>query len=131
MGPARDRDVQGDRTRDDYVLALLTEGEPSDSFPSQLLERERKVAGDDGSITVVKEDTEPLAADVRASRHESMARLKRFALLRLVACILGVKFDDLRQREHERQRRHWVLGAAAAVAACPLLRRAAASGTAI
>ena len=47
-----------------------------------------------------------------------MARLKRFALLRLVACILGVKFDDLRQREHERQRRHWVLGAAAAVAAC-------------
>ena len=102
--------------RDDYVLALLTEGEPSNSFPSQMLERHRKVIGDDGSVTVVKEDTEPLAADVRTSRHESTARLKRFALLRLVACILGVKFDDLRQREHERERRHWLLGAAAAAA---------------
>ena len=35
----------------------------------------------------------------------SARQLKRFALLRLVAVILGVKFDDLRQREQERDRR--------------------------
>ena len=34
-----------------------------------------------------------------------MHTLKRLALLRLLAVILGVKFDDLRQREHERERK--------------------------
>ena len=103
--------------RGDYVLALLTEGEPSDSFPPQMLERHREAIGPDGEVTIVKEDKEPLAADVRASRRVSMARLKRFALLRLVACILGVKFDDLRQRDHERERRQWLVGAAVAAMA--------------
>jgi hypothetical protein len=33
-----------------------------------------------------------------------MEKVKQLALLRLVASMLGVKFDDLRQREHERRR---------------------------
>ena len=113
----REIEIFKEMGRGDQVLALLTEGEPSDSFPSQMLERERKLVGADGSVTVVKEDTEPLAADVRASRHESMTRLKRFALLRLIACILGLKFDDLRKRELERERhRRMVIIAAGAAA---------------
>jgi hypothetical protein len=42
--------------------------------------------------------------------------LKRIALLRLVAVILGVKFDDLRQRDHERDRRQRLTWAALAAA---------------
>ena len=40
---------------------------------------------------------------------------KRFALLRLMACLLGCTFDDLRRRDRERQRRRqlaWGLVAA-------------------
>jgi MTH538 TIR-like domain (DUF1863) len=51
--------------RGDHVLALLTEGEPGDSFPGAMLVRERQMVNPDGSSRIVKEDKEPLAADVR------------------------------------------------------------------
>jgi hypothetical protein len=104
--------------RGDQVLALLTEGEPADSFPDAMLYRRREVVDPDGSKRIVKEDKEPLAADVRPRPGVSSEASKRFALLRLVAVILGVKFDDLRQREQERGRkrqRTWAAIAAALV----------------
>ena len=104
--------------RGDQVLALLTEGEPSDSFPSGMLVRACQVADSDGSTRIVKEDKEPLAADVRPRKGQSAEKLKRFALLRLVAVILGVKFDDLRQRDQERERSGKLKWAAVATAAC-------------
>src|SRR2546423_4171704 len=62
------------------------------------------------------EEVEPLAADVRARPNESERHLARMARLRLMACILGVRFDDLRQREAERRaRRLAYLSIAAAV----------------
>jgi hypothetical protein len=91
--------------RDDHVLALLTEGEPRDSFPSAILERHLRVVDAEGREQTIKEGKQPLAADVRPRKGVSNAVLKRIALLRLAACILGVRFDDLRQRERERQRR--------------------------
>jgi hypothetical protein len=91
--------------RGDQVLALLTEGEPGDSFPNAMLVRHRRVTEPDGAARIVKEDKEPLAADVRPRKGHSNAELKRLALLRLIAVILGVKFDDLRQRDHEREHR--------------------------
>ena len=91
--------------RGDQVLALLTEGEPGDSFPNAMLVRHRRVTEPDGTTRIVKEDKEPLAADVRPRKGHSQAELKRLALLRLIAVILGVKFDDLRQRDHERKHR--------------------------
>ena len=107
--------------RGDQVLALLTEGEPGDSFPAAMLERHREVTDPDGSKRIVKEDKEPLAADVRRRQGVSAEKLKRFALLRLIAVILGVKFDDLRQREHERERRSMLMWGAAAAALCVLM----------
>jgi MTH538 TIR-like domain (DUF1863)/PDZ domain len=104
--------------RSDQVLALLTEGEPGDSFPDAMLVRHREVVDPDGSKRIAKEDKEPLAADVRPRPGVSTETSKRMALLRLVSVILGVKFDDLRQREHERERkRHltWMAVAAALV----------------
>jgi len=102
--------------RGDQVLALLTEGEPGDSFPDVMLVRHREVIDPDGSKRIVKEDKEPLAADVRPRRGVWTDTLKRLALLRLVAIILGVKFDDLRQRDQEREHKRHVTWTAIAAA---------------
>ena len=107
--------------RGDQVLALLTEGEPADSFPDAMLVRRREVTDPDGSTRIVKEDKEPLAADVRPRPGVSAETAKRLALLRLVAVILGVKFDDLRQREHEREHKRHLTWAAAAAALVVLI----------
>jgi hypothetical protein len=89
--------------RGDQVLALLTEGEPADSFPAPMLERHRQVIDPGGGTRIVKEGKEPLAADVRPRQGVPSEQLKRIALLRLVAVILGVNFDDLRQRDRTRE----------------------------
>lgn len=112
--------------RGDQVLALLTEGEPGDSFPAAMLVRRRQMTEADGSTRIVNEDKEPLAADVRPRPGVSMRLLKRMALLRLVSVLLGVKFDDLRQRDHEREARRWRFGAALAGALVLLLAGAGA-----
>ncbi len=90
-----------------HVLAMLIEGEPNESFPQQLLVDEKGTP------------VEPLAADVRGT--DSKERNKKFKteLLRLVAAILEVNYDDLRQRHRERKIRKIasiVSGVAAAVA---------------
>jgi WD40 repeat protein len=96
--------------RHDQILALLVEGEPSESFPRALREIRRTIIGPRGVRQERIEETEPLAADVRPARTESMRHLKRLARLRMLACILGCRFDDLRRREHERFVRRAVLG---------------------
>lgn len=112
--------------RGDQVLALLTEGEPGDSFPAAMLVRRRQVTEADGSTRIVNEDKEPLAADVRPRPGVSTRLLKRMALLRLAAVLLGVKFDDLRQRDHEREAKRRRTAAALAAALLLLLAGAGA-----
>ena len=64
-------------------------------FPPELILR----IGHDGELTT--EPTEPIAADVRPHKDG-----KQDALLKLIAGMLDVGFDDLKQREvHRRQRR--------------------------
>jgi hypothetical protein len=90
------------------ILLLLIEGEPDESFPTAL---EQLTPG-------VSPLDRYLAADIRGeSPAESMRLLKR-EKLRLIAPLLGYRFDDLRQRDHERTVRRLagvVLGAAALV----------------
>lgn len=98
--------------RHDQILALLIEGEPAVAFPIALREIRRTLALSVGSTQQTIEDVEPLAADVRTSRTDETPRtLKRMALLRVMACLLGTKFDDLRRREQERQNRRMIAGA--------------------
>lgn len=78
--------------RHDRILALLVEGEPSESFPEPLRE------------------LEPVAADVRPQIGKPR-RARRTALLRLVSTLLGCEFDELRQRDRERRQKR--IGAAA------------------
>jgi len=102
--------------RGDRILSLLIEGEPRDAFPAALVEIRRTVVDAAGNAGQTVETVEPLAADVRATRTESLRQRRRLATLRLMACLLGVGFDDLRQREQERRaRRMAFLGAGLAV----------------
>jgi YD repeat-containing protein len=94
--------------RGDRILALLVDGEPEDAFPPELLQA----------------DDEPIAADVRPRKDETRSATERRAFLRIAAGLLGVRFDDLARREHQRRvrtQRLWgaiaaalVLGASAA-----------------
>jgi hypothetical protein len=113
--------------RGDQVLGLLTEGEPDDCFPAHMLERYQRAIGLDGGVHTVKKEIEPLAADVRPHPNISNARRKRTALLRLVAPILGVSFDDLQERERGRLRA-WQLKWASVAAGLILLAAAGAVG---
>ncbi len=91
--------------RADQILALLIEGEPEESFPRALCEV-RPVA--DRALLPAQapvDEVEPLAADVRPAAGDSGRRLKRLAKLKLIATILGCRFDDLRQRDQERRTR--------------------------
>lgn len=107
--------------RHNQILALLIEGEPVRSFPRSLIEIRRTITDEAGLTKEEIEEVEPLAADVRPTRKEPEKYLKRMAKLRLLACILGCRFDDLRQRELERRKRYVAWGAAAAVAALLVL----------
>ena len=99
--------------RADRVLALLIDGEPDQSFPAVMRHR-RRAEGDASAVPA--EEIEPIAADVRHRRDLSTRKVKRFALLRLVAALIGCTFDDLRRRDLERQRRRQLQWGAVAAA---------------
>src|SRR5436305_5500656 len=84
--------------RDDRILAVLTEGDPRTSFPPTLYEIREGVF----------ETQQPLAADVRRSHGEAARTLRQRAVWRLAATMVGCRFDDLRQREQERQIRRLI-----------------------
>lgn len=85
------------------VLAVLVEGEPSESFPQELLYRDRTVTLENGETKVVKEAVEPLAADVRGKNKKEIKKLIKLEMLRLLASMLHCNYDDLRQRHKERK----------------------------
>ena len=90
--------------REDRILCLIVDGEPNaterpdqaalECFPDAVRLRLDR----DGQLS--SERTEPLAADVR-SHADGRANAK----LKLIAGLLGVGFDELRQRERQRVRR--------------------------
>ena len=91
--------------RQDRILTVLVEGEPEDAFPEQI--RFQTVDG-------VRVEKEPLAADVRAGSLDAILKKLRREKLRILAPMLGVSYDDLRQRA--RRRRNRIIATAAAAA---------------
>lgn len=70
----------------DHILAVMTGGEPADIFPEAF-------AGS-GNLP-----DEMLAADARgATAYEVVKKLQGDTLLRIAAPILGMTYDDLKQR---------------------------------
>src|SRR5579884_139652 len=94
--------------RGERVLGLLIEGGPYQSFPPALTENRGLVVPVKESL-VPRQRAEPLAADVRPSATDRNGHVRRMGLQRLVATLLGVKFDELRQREQERRTRRTAL----------------------
>ena len=96
------------------ILALILDGEPNaaDKPNSGLLEcfPEALKYRVDASGNLTGQRVEPIAADVRRGRET-----KSIALLRLIAGLLGVPFDELRQRDRERTRRTIAIRAVVAI----------------
>lgn len=98
------------------VLAVLIEGEPGDSFPEELLYREETVTDEGGISHVEKIPMEPLAADIRGKDKHAMKKALRTELLRLLAPMFNLNYDDLRQRHRERRLKR-ILAASVSVGA--------------
>jgi len=83
------------------VLCLIVDGEPNAAPDSGLLEcfppAVRFQVTSDGRLTT--EPAEPIAADARPGKDG-----KPNALLKLLSGMMGVGYDELRQRERQRQR---------------------------
>jgi tetratricopeptide (TPR) repeat protein len=86
--------------RSEQVLCLIVEGEPSvagaddDCYPQALRQRY------DRSGELIGGNAEPMAADLRKS-----ADGRSLALLKIIAGVIGVGLDDLRQRELQRKQK--------------------------
>lgn len=104
----------------EHVLAVLIEGEPSESFPDELLYKIEKRTLPGGTVEEVKVPVEPLAADVRGKTKKDMLKAMKTELLRLLATMFGVEYDDLRQRHRERKMRRIVTASLIGGAACLL-----------
>ncbi len=102
--------------RESRILCLIVAGEPGggvaadDCFPAAL--RYQVV---DGQVTELP-GPEPLAADVRPG-----ADHRRDAKLKLIAALLGVNLDDLRQREQAQRQRRLAIIAGATTVGCVVL----------
>jgi tetratricopeptide (TPR) repeat protein len=90
--------------REDRIFCLIVDGEPNASDNPAIAEQEcfpqalRYRLGPDGSLSTIR--TEPIAADARAGKDG-----RGNAKLKLIAGVLGVGFDALRQREQQRRQR--------------------------
>ena len=76
----------------DHILAVLTDGEPYESFSPYLLH----TYDEEGRITG---DTEPLAANIAGENHTINNKAFKKEIVRLYAALIGCPFDALWQRE--------------------------------
>lgn len=92
----------------DRILTVITDGEPFDVLPEAILYEDV----DDGSGNMIRKSREPLSCDYRMP----LRKAEREELPRLIAAILGCRYDELVQRQKQyRMRRQMALLAAAAV----------------
>lgn len=82
------------------VLLVLADGEPDTAFPKLIY---------DGT-------SEPLAAEARGKNNRKRKKALKTEKLRLLAQILGVGFDDLKQRHRERKVRQIIAGVSVCMA---------------
>ena len=86
-----------------HILLVLADGEPDNAFPQDVISDERYTVGPDGRPHLTKVTREPLAADCRgADAKERNPKIDK-AVMRLIASILGIRFDDLQQRHRQEQ----------------------------
>lgn len=89
------------------IIVVLAEGEPEESFPDILTQIEQ-----DGQIVQI----EPLAVDVRAEDEKQLRKNVHGERFRILANLLDLDYDDLKQRQRERQRRQFAAVTGLAIA---------------
>ncbi|MBP5491435.1 MAG: toll/interleukin-1 receptor domain-containing protein [Clostridiales bacterium] len=84
-----------------HILLVLADGEPETAFPEVLLYDEVYSVGANGMPVFSRVSREPLAADCRGETAKERNAKTDKAVVRLVAAILGVEYDDLQQRHRK------------------------------
>lgn len=77
----------------EQVIVILVDGEPEESFPKMLTQKEVN-----GEIIEV----EPLAVDIRGKSERQIIKNLKREKIRFLASMLSVEYEDLRQRERDR-----------------------------
>ena len=111
----RFRELHGNKNTN--IITLLVNGDPQAAFPEVLTYTEVTKTNENGEEVTVREEVEPLAANIVAdSLKESMKKLKTESL-RIAAPLLGCDFNDLFQREKRREtaRRRLIFGGVSGV----------------
>ena len=85
------------------IFCVLIEGEPSDSFPEEVLYDEETVTDKSGKKKKVKKLVEPLAADVRGVNKKEVLKKIKEEKLRLISPMYNLDYDDLKQRHKLRK----------------------------
>ncbi len=81
------------------VIVILISGEPKDVFPKALTEVEKN-----GKLIHI----EPLAVDIRAESERASLKKLKVERFRFFSSLLGVDYDDLRNRQRERRMKRMV-----------------------
>ena len=85
------------------ILCVLVEGEPKDSFPEELLYYEVKTKNKSGQEETKKVSCEPLAMDVRGSSKREIYKKLKTELIRIIAPMYNLDYDDIKRRHEERK----------------------------
>ena len=89
------------------IFCVLIEGEPSESFPEEVLYDEKKAV-------------EPLAADVRGKNKKEVLKKIKEEKLRLIAGMYQINYDDLKQRHKQRKQKRILFTSISIAVACLL-----------
>ena len=87
------------------IHAFLIAGDPRTSFPDSLIRHQKTITKEDGTVTTIIEEREPLAANVIPITGIRKKERDKSALLKLVAAIIGCSYDDLVQRDQMREKK--------------------------
>lgn len=85
------------------ILCVLVEGEPKDSFPSILQYHTVKTKNKLGKEITKKVYCEPLAMDVRGNNKKEIYKNIKKELIRVIAPMYHLDYDDIKQRHEERK----------------------------
>ena len=89
-----------------HILLVLADGEPNEAFPPEVIYDDVYKIGSDGRPYWAKVQREPLAADCRGENAKERNPKLDKAVMRLIAAILNIRFDDLQQRHRQEQYKH-------------------------
>ena len=102
------------------IIPVLVKGEPIHVFPASFYQqRVVKQILPDMSVVERVDIIEPVAADLRAADSSRLKQKLRYETVRIIALMLGLRPDDLHQRQRQRRKRA-VTAAVAMVAAVSL-----------